>query len=393
LHEELFAAIRKQDIDAVEKLLMKVNVTETDKYALMMHKSPPVSRARHCPPLITILAKAGADVNLPNEDGDNTLELCVEYGDDEAMDALLAAGAKHPSLHTAYYAGDVPAIEALIKGGADPNQGSRDGPPLFNYPRVVNSSAIDALVKGGADLNLDTGTVGGFCCTPVITAAIYGWPDVIEALVKAGADVKQCSSVNGNSPALSRVLFAFRRNRLLGDACTFQTLATLGADLNQPNHEGCSPIWAAISAFGAKEEGSDTEALAIEALAKAGADLNAANKDGKSILDILITEHSFKVSNDFIAMLIAAGAKFHSDVNQPDEYEFTPIHYATLRGLTSAIEALIKAGADVNFGLSEGPPLGRAAWYRKAMNIDVETFAVTIGALIKAGADVNQADR
>ena len=162
-----------------------------------------------------------------------------------------------------------------------------------------------------------------------------------------------------------------------------------------PNHEGCSPIWAAISAFGAKEEGSETEALAIEALAKAGADLNAANKDGKSILDILITEHSSEVSNDFIAMLIAAGAKFHSDVNQPDpdDSHSAHIHRATEYGLISAVEALLKAGADVNLSNDEGPSIWLAARECRCRSIDIATFDALIKVLVEAGADVNRPGR
>jgi ankyrin repeat protein len=69
-------------------------------------------------------------------------------------------------------------------------------------------------------------------------------------------------------------------------------------------------------------------AAAVEALLKAGTDVNAAVKDGESILDLIIAlQLSDDVSNAVITTLIAGCVR---------------------GGFLSVIEALCKAGADMN---------------------------------------------
>ena len=97
-----------------------------------------------------------------------------------------------------------------------------------------------------------------------------------------------------------------------------EVLVKFGADVNRSDESG----WTAV--FRAAEEGRDA---AVAALLKAGADLNAADKDGSilaSMIKNMDKEDSWKLA---IETLIAA---------------------AVGGGLQSCIEALAKAGADVN---------------------------------------------
>ena len=312
MHEELLAAIKKKDFDAVVELVKKVNVAATDKYAVMMQKSPPIALANELfyldsdvVRMIQILAEAGADANLPTCKGAFLLEENFEHQRGDIVEVLVAAGAKPRSLHTAYLLGDVPAIEAFLKRGDDPNKILDElGAPLHTQPLVVSLSAIEALVKGGADLNSYS-----YGTTPFIDAACFNQLQLMDALAKAGADVTKCSS-GGHSPVLMAAL------KGEANASTFQALVKLGADLNQPDNSGNTPIWAAISRFADENLTSSTYEgdrimRGIIALAQAGADVTHANRDGKCILYFLTDHPARKNVSDVekcIEALVKAGA-------------------------------------------------------------------------------------
>ena len=341
MHEELLAAIKKKDFDAVAELVKKVNVAATDKYAVMMQKSPPIALANEScvnhdsdvVRMIQILAEAGADANLPTCNGVFLLEENFEHLRDDIVKVLVAAGAKPRSLHTAYLLGDVPAIEAFLKRGDDPNKILDElGAPLHTQPLVVSLSAIEALVKGGADLNSCS-----YGTTPFIDAACFNQLQLMDALAKAGADVTK-----GNP-----VLVAALKGQ--ADASTFQALVKLGADLNQPDSSGNTPIWAAISRFADENLTSSTYdgdriMRGIIALAQAGADVAHANQDGKCILYFLTDHPARKNVSDVekcIEALVKAGAvtpvndnpEIQMENHKKSFKEFTSGKYMTIKDL------------------------------------------------------------
>jgi ankyrin repeat protein len=344
MHEELLAAIKKKDFDAVVELVKKVNVAATDKYAVMMQKSPPIALGNEScvnhdsdvVRMIQILAEAGADANLPTCNGVFLLEENFEHQKDDIVEVLVAAGAKPRSLHTAYLLGDVPAIEAFLKRGDDPNKILDElGAPLHTQPLVVSLSAIEALEKGGADLNLYS-----YGTTPFIDAACFNQLQLMDALAKAGADVTKCSS-GGHSPVLMAALQG-------ANASTFQALVKLGADLNQPDNSGNTPIWAAISRFADENLTSSTYdgdriMRGIIALAQAGADVTHANQDGKCILYFLTDHPARKNVSDVekcIEALVKAGAtpvndnpEIQMENHKKSFEEFTSGKYMTVKDL------------------------------------------------------------
>ena len=82
-------------------------------------------------------------------------------------------------------------LAALIKDGADTNEGNRDNStPLFAAAKSGNAEAVDILIKGGARV----GHANKLGESALFIAAQSGKLNGIKALVKGGADVNQRSS-------------------------------------------------------------------------------------------------------------------------------------------------------------------------------------------------------
>lgn len=89
-------------------------------------------------------------------------------------------------LANAARAGDVATVRTLIARGADPNQiaGQNSWPPLLHAIHTDQIRSVEALLDGGADINRASpnGT------TPLMMAAGYGYTDIVELLLKHGAN-------------------------------------------------------------------------------------------------------------------------------------------------------------------------------------------------------------
>ena len=220
----------------------------------------------------------------------------------------------------------------------------------FGYVKI-----IEALLKAGAQVN-QTDKYG---VTPLYIAAQNGHTAVIEVLIKAGALVNQPNN-EGTTP----LWWAAQR----GYTAMVEVLVRAGALVNQPENEGTTPLWIATQ---------NGHIAIIEALIKAGALVNQACNDGTTPLHKAVIERHIGA----IDVLIKASAQ----VNQTDKNDNTPLHMAAYNDNTAAIEALVKAGAQVNQTNKSGEtPLLMAAYYGHIPAIE---------ALVKVGAQVNQTDK
>ncbi len=148
--------------------------------------------------VIFVLLKAGADVNIPDEDGQTPLmsEVGRHDLDMEVINALIKAGAdvkakdkngRTPLIHWAMGGNFKPeAVTALVKAGADINAKDNDGQTaLIRYARFESDPQIvAALVASGADVNIQD--------KDGKTAIDYARkeerpPELVAALKKAGA--------------------------------------------------------------------------------------------------------------------------------------------------------------------------------------------------------------
>ncbi|MDQ6800162.1 MAG: ankyrin repeat domain-containing protein [Acidobacteriota bacterium] len=83
-------------------------------------------------------------------------------------------------------AGDVATIRTLISQGADPNAvaGNNNWTPLMHAIHKAQIKSVEALLDGGADPNKTTGD--GF--TALMMAAGYGYTDIVQLLLRRGAN-------------------------------------------------------------------------------------------------------------------------------------------------------------------------------------------------------------
>jgi ankyrin repeat protein len=83
-------------------------------------------------------------------------------------------------------AGDVATIRTLIAHGADPNEaaGQNNWPPLLHAIHKGQIQSVNALLDGGAGIN----RISGDGITPLMMAAGYGYSDIVELLLRRGAN-------------------------------------------------------------------------------------------------------------------------------------------------------------------------------------------------------------
>jgi len=210
-----------------------------------------------------------------------------------AVVALLAGPASADDLSEATKSGDVVRAVALLKSGADPNIRSPYDGPLHLAARLGPPELVIALLKAGANIELPG--YGG--ARPLHSATLAGQTKIVAILLESGAEVDALDNV------------------------------------------GRTPLMTFVSG-----EGADVATLKL--LLKAGADPN------------LIDDAAHLYALDYAAMLgrvdeasllVAAGA----NVNARDAlYGKSPLHYATgcdnLRGGQEVAQFLIDHGADVN---------------------------------------------
>ena len=156
---------------------------------------------------------------------------------------------------------------------------------------------------------------------------------------------------------------------LTGDVDGMKKLLAAGADANEPDKKGWTPLMNA--AAGGKDD-------AARLLLENKADANAVSPDGDNAL-ILASRSGAAVC---IRLLAGAGA----DLNAPSGKGDTPLLVAVALGHTEAVQALLEKGADPNKARPDNgfTPLMAAA---------SGGHADTVKALLSAKADVNAAQK
>uniref|UniRef100_A0A6Q2XQ92 Ankyrin repeat domain 52 n=1 Tax=Esox lucius TaxID=8010 RepID=A0A6Q2XQ92_ESOLU len=167
--------------------------------------------------------------------------------------------------------------------------------------------------------------------TPLHAAAASGQIDVVKYLLRLGSEVNPSSAkalcidepnAFGNT-ALHMACYT-------GQEAVANELVNRGANVNQPNHRGCTPLHlAAVSTNGA---------LCLELLVNNGADVNMQSKEGKSPLHMAAIHGRFTRSQ----ILIQNGG----EIDCVDKYGNTPLHVAAKHGHELLISTLMTNGAD-----------------------------------------------
>jgi ankyrin repeat protein len=384
--------------------------------------------------LLALSAFAATGVNAPEPDGTTPLMRAVREDKSAEVDRLLRAGADVKAanrygvtaLSLACINGNAAVIDKLLKAGADPNApGPESETPLMTVAHTGNVDAAKLLLAHGAKVDAREAWHGE---TALMWAAAQRHPEMVAALIAAGADVNAISTVvhwerqataeprekwlppGGFTP----LLFAARENCV---ACV-RVLAEHGANLNLADPDGITPMVNSII-----NGHYDVAALLLEK----GADPNLFDKTGRAALYAAVDSHTMPYSNrpspdespndissfDLIKSLIAHGAQvnmqlksqqpYRSKVDRGDDTMLTtgttPILRAAKAGDVPIIALLLEKGADpklstrnginpvmaaAGLGTNESDGVGRKKTQKDAID--------SIDLLLKAGVDINAVD-
>ena len=174
------------------------------------------------------------------------------------MRALLKAGAKanvtnhygSSPLTEAVKLGDLDLVRMLLDAHADPNAANEDGETALMLASSIGSLPIaQLLVSHGANVNAVENFRGQ---TAVMWAAAENHPDIVDLLLAHGADVKRRAKYDDwprqmtsepraqfrQTGGLTALLYATRS----GCYRCAVAIVKAGADVNQPNPDGITPL-------------------------------------------------------------------------------------------------------------------------------------------------------
>jgi ankyrin repeat protein len=172
---------------------------------------------------------------------------------------MLRADAESTSVADAAQAGDKAMVRTLLKQAADVNGAQGDGMTALHWAAMKNDPDLaQTLLYASANVKATT-RIGGY--TPLILAAQQGYAAVMEPLIKAGADVN-AKTANGTTP----LMFAAAS----GNSDAVRVLLDRGAQIDAV--ESTRGLNAAMFAA------ASDRAAVIELLAARGADLKATTK-------------------------------------------------------------------------------------------------------------------
>ena len=195
---------------------------------------------------------------------------------------------------------------------------------FYSAIRQDDLTKLQALLKGGANPNLSDPRGGA---TPLMYAAAIGSVEAMTLLLDNGA------SANGaNSVGATALMWAAT------DAAKVHLLLARGADAKAVSQRGRTALFLAAR--------SDGSAEIVKRLIAAGADVHAVDGAKMTIL------HAAAAGDDAetLRLIVNAGV----GVNAVDFAGFTPLIYAASNRNVAAVRLLLAKGADVNVRSGDG---------------------------------------
>lgn len=300
---------------------------------------------------VGLLLSRRAEPNPGNEVGQRPLHLAARYGHAAAAESLLAGGAEvdaraargYTPLSVAAGHGRAPVVELLLAHGADLHHREGGGwTPLHRAASEGHAGVVRLLVDHGARVDApdDDGN------TSLLYATQGGHRETVELLASRGAGV--AAQGGGHSPLTTAILNP--------DPAAVRDLLERGADPDQPNGRGETPLEVAIQSEG-KLSASNLEDVRI--LLAAGVDVGARWKNG----DTPLHRAAWNGHTEIAALLIERGAV----VDARNEWAWTPLHAAAGQHGHDVAELLIAHGADVNARSDSGQSPLDKAWADERM--------------------------
>ena len=306
--------------------------------------------------------------------------------------------------------GHIGAAVALVDRGADINQVSGDGSsPLLIALLNGRFDVAMRLIEQGADPNLATNTDG---ISPLFAVLQTQWAymytdhpqpraqdneqtqhmEVLNALLEAGAEPnvalkshlwhsdflrgKIALDLTGATP--------FWRAALAQDLDAMKALVRFGADPNMPTTLPEPGLREGRQNDGRLQEDSGLPMLPEGSPTMYA--LHAAAGGGYMGLGPFMMN---SVPNNFVNVVRYLVEELGADVNLPDGWGYTPLHYASVRGGNDLIEYLVSKGADVRvlsrLGQSTADMArgGRAGYFSRPPYPETVELLQTLGSELK----------
>ena len=265
------------------------------------------------------------------------------------------ANAQSDDLVTAAGRGDLPAVNALLKAGADVNAGSR--PALYVAAMVGNLDVVRALLAAKPDLDWRDPMVG----TTALMQAIAPWRDnfpgrlpfprgrwdIAQLLVEAGANVNVMSKTGvtalmlvaeESSPrSLAMVQALLAAHADINGGCTTGVRQGLTALSNSP-----PPTLESLQAI--------SRQLPLSPISDGG----NYSRGGYTALGLAASTGSVEVVQALLDANVQRSANPSSAVNATQPGGNTPLTLASAKGRSDVVRLLLAAKADVSVADSNG---------------------------------------
>jgi ankyrin repeat protein len=278
------------------------------------------------------------------------------------------AGSSSDAFYSTIRDNDLTKLQALLKGGANPNVSDPRGgaTPLMYAAAVGSAGAMTLLLDSGANANA-TNASGA-------TALMWAATDLekVSLLLARGADPKAVSK-SGRTALMLAALTE-------GSADVVRMMLARGADVKAVDGFKSTVLHAAAG-------GNDIET--IRQVVDAGVDVNAVNVPGFTAIMVCASHNNLAA----VRLLLAKGANVNV-VSGDGSFQkvkagsialgnWTPLLLAAPLGSTELVKTLLDAGANVNAADVRGMTPLMLAVATDRQNMDV------IRMLIARGANVN----
>lgn len=207
--------------------------------------------------MVRLLLDRGADANTPDVAGETPLMLAARSGSPDIVKAVLEKGVdvdyrephyEQTALMIGVRSRSPQVVALLLAAGAEVNaQSLRDEDPKWRLPAQVAASKGVGVNWGGYPAHGSRGPIGG-AKTPLLYATRQGDLETTRLLVEAGADIEQ-SDANGATPLLYAILNATVASKPGLETQHIEVARYLmdqGADINVRDWYGQTPLYAAV---------------------------------------------------------------------------------------------------------------------------------------------------
>jgi ankyrin repeat protein len=223
-----------RELDSVVKAIKREDINKLHENKTPLMRSILVNPNEK---IVKVLIKAGADVNIRNNDLKTALMYAVEGVDDEIVKVLIDAGSDVNIQDDYNRTALIYAVETRRN-------------------RTINKKIVELLIEKGADVN----TRDSEGTTPLMFASMGENIEIINILIENGGNV------NGKSDDDMTPLMFAESDKVVN------ILIKNGADMNARNENGMTPLM-----FAEFDK-------VVNILIKNGADVNARRKDGETAL-------------------------------------------------------------------------------------------------------------